>query len=98
MRASILLRPKARADLKGIWAYTRAEWSDRKADEYLASPRQCLDTLAGWPEGGSDCGYIRTGYRKCPCHHHVIFYRPAADGIEVVRVLHESMDVESYLW
>jgi toxin ParE1/3/4 len=94
---SILVRPKARADLKGIWAYTRTEWSEGKADEYLAGLRRCLETLAEWTEGGTDCGYIRAGYRKYPCHHHVIFYRLTADGIEVVRVLHESMDVESQL-
>jgi len=40
---------------------------------------------------------VRTGYRKYLCHHHVIFHRSAADSIEVVRVLHESMNMESYL-
>lgn len=93
----IVLRPKARADLKGVWIYTRAEWSEQKAAQYLAGLHRCLETLAEWPEGGSDCGYIRPGYRKYPCHHHVIFYRPTAEGVEVVRLLHESMDVDSHL-
>jgi len=97
MKARVLLRPQARADLKGIWVYTRREWNRQLADEYLVGLRRCLETLAEWPKVGSDCGYIRRGYRKYPCHRHVIFYCITADGIDVVRILHESMDVESHL-
>jgi len=42
------------------------------------------------------CDEIRPGYRKFPRGSHVIFYRSATDCmIEIVRVLHRSMDIET---
>jgi toxin ParE1/3/4 len=47
---------------------------------------------------GQRCDEIRTGYRKFPSGRHVIFYRSLETGaIEIVRVLHERMDMETHL-
>jgi plasmid stabilization system protein ParE len=40
---------------------------------------------------------LRAGYYKIPCGSHVLFYRLAADGIDVVRILHERMDNERHI-
>ena len=40
---------------------------------------------------GGDVGRIK-GFEK-----HLIFYRPAADGIEVIRVIHGARDIDSVL-
>jgi toxin ParE1/3/4 len=46
---------------------------------------------------GQDCSDIRAGYWKIPSGSHVLFYRLTADGIDVVRILHERMDFERHI-
>jgi toxin ParE1/3/4 len=54
--------------------------------------------LAANPGLGSDCGEIRFGYRKMIIGRHLIFYRqPSGDAIEIVRILHGRMDIETHL-
>jgi toxin ParE1/3/4 len=40
---------------------------------------------------------VRRGYRQYPSGSHVLFYRFTADGIDVVRILHERMDYERHI-
>jgi len=45
---------------------------------------------------GKPCDEIRPGYRKFPQGSHLIFYRNGSDGvIEIIRILHGSMDHET---
>jgi toxin ParE1/3/4 len=37
---------------------------------------------------------LREGYRSLRAGRHVVSYRETATGIEIVRVLHASMDVD----
>jgi toxin ParE1/3/4 len=46
---------------------------------------------------GQDCSDIRAGYWKIPCGSHVLFYRLTAEGVDVVRILHERMDFERHI-
>jgi len=46
---------------------------------------------------GQDCSDIRAGYFKISCGSHFLFYRLTADGVDVVRILHERMDYDSHL-
>ena len=47
---------------------------------------------------GRTCDEIKTGYFKFPTGSHVIYYRSKTEKqIEIVRILHESMDVELQL-
>jgi hypothetical protein len=53
--------------------------------------------LAVNPLKGKDCSEIRIGYRKLNTGSHVIFYRQThIDMIEIVRVLHGHMDIETH--
>jgi toxin ParE1/3/4 len=49
-----------------------------------------------WPSANPRLAGLRVwrieGFEK-----HLIFYRPAADGIEIIRVLHGARDLESVL-
>jgi toxin ParE1/3/4 len=42
------------------------------------------------------CDDIRPGYCKYHVGRHLIFYRQVSDGLEIVRVLHDRMDVETH--
>ncbi len=53
--------------------------------------------LAQEPHLGRVCDEIRQGYRKHHVGRHLIFYRQVAAHIEIIRILHKRMDVESHL-
>lgn len=97
MSAFVLTR-KARNDLITIAGYTERTWGREQRNIYLRQLDDAFHFLAQSPLAGRDCAEIRQGYRKLPILAHIIFYRAlAVDRIEIVRVLHKSMDVESGL-
>ena len=56
----------------------------------------CFQQLAASPTKGRDCSDVRHGYRKITVGSHVVFYRQKRnDEIEIVRVLHGRMDIET---
>ena len=92
------LTNKAKSDLKAIGLYTQDTWGKRQRDRYLAAVDKAFHALATDHMKGRDCGYIRKGYRKYQVGKHVIFYREIdASLIEIVRILHEKMNIESHL-
>lgn len=40
---------------------------------------------------------IRSGYRKAACGSHIIYFRQDGDDIDVIRILHQIMDVGRHL-
>jgi toxin ParE1/3/4 len=88
----------AKADLKGIARYTQEQWGRKQRDEYLTMLDVCFHQLATNPLKGKDCSDIRNGYRKLIAGSHVIFYRQMLkNSIEIVRILHGHMDIETRL-
>ncbi len=90
---SCRLRPRAQRDLDEIWDFTAAKWSPAQAEIYLRQIQQALKILAGDPGIGVSCEEIRAGYRKFPVGAHVLFYRLVDGGAEIVRILHQRIDV-----
>lgn len=89
------LTQKAKADLRGIAIYTEQRWGKGQRNMYLKQLDDAFWLLAKSPEAGKSCDDIRAGYRKFPQGSHVIFYRNGTDcPVEIVRILHESMDVD----
>lgn len=93
----ILIRPRAREDLKAVWRYSLRQWGERQADLYLQQLDHGIRSLVEFPDIGSPCDHIRAGYRKLQINRHLIFYRRRDQHIDIVRVLHQAMDVESHL-
>ena len=88
----------AKADLKEIGQYTKTRWGREQRDLYLKMLDVSFQQLADNPLKGKDCSEIRIGYRKLNVGSHVIFYRQTlSDTIEIVRVLHGYMDIETRL-
>lgn len=87
---------KAQADLIAIGRYTENKWGTSQRNHYLKQLDDCFYQLAENPELGSACDFILEGYRKFPQGSHLIFYKPVSDYIvEIIRVLHKSVDVDS---
>ena len=87
-----VLSPRAQADLDDIWDYTEQRWSAAQAERYIRQLCQGIEYVASDPRRGDACDDIRVGYHKYTAGSHVIFFRITAAGIDVVRILHGSMD------
>ncbi|MBW8882150.1 MAG: type II toxin-antitoxin system RelE/ParE family toxin [Asticcacaulis sp.] len=95
--AGYILSPLARRDLEDIWTYTRDKWSRRQADVYLKDMLLAITGLADGNRIGISADDIRSGYWKHWTGSHVIFYRRTQNGVDVVRILHQNMDVNAHL-
>jgi len=88
----------AKADLKEIVKFTQSRWGREQRNLYLQMLDVSFQQLAANPQRGKDCSDIRIGYRKLNVGSHVIFYRQTlSDTIEIVRILHGHMDIETRL-
>lgn len=96
MRA-YLLTPRARADLDEIWNYTAAQWSVAQAERYLREIQRGIEAVASRPGLGRRCDELRAGYFKMFVGSHILFYTQTKAKIQIVRVLHQSMDVDRHL-
>ena len=95
---TIRLTPRARADLDAIWSFTRQRWSTHNADAHVRTIARAFDDIASDAASGLRADNIRTGYFRLLVGAHVLFYREAGPGvIEIVRILHQRMDVSRHL-
>jgi len=90
---SIRIRPRAQQDLKVIWRYTVQRWGEAQADLYLQQSDAGIGSLLDFPQIGEDCDHNRASYRKLQINRHLVLYLHSTARIEIVRVLHQSMDV-----
>lgn len=90
------LANEAKADLKAIARFTEKRWGREQRNLYIKQFDDAFHFLAATPLAGKACDYIRAGYRKFPQGSHILFYKAGAvSKIEIVRILHKSMDVDS---
>lgn len=92
-----LLTNKAYNDLKDIARYTQETWGVSQRDAYLAKIDDAFHQIAANKHLGRKCDHIKKGYFSYHVGRHLVFYRVEEKMIVVVRVLHQSMDVESQL-
>ncbi len=82
----------AEEDLIGIWSYIAADNSDA-ADRLLDEIDEICKTLADAPQAGRLREDLSQNLRSLPVGNYVILYRPHADGVIVIRVLHGARDL-----
>lgn len=93
----LFVRPRARRDLKEIWSYTLEQWGVVQANQYLVDLDREIQMLLSFPELGTPCDHVRPGYRRLQVKRHLVFYRHSGQRLEIVRVLHDAMDVKNHL-
>ena len=93
----VLLRPEAKADLRSIRTYTIRAWSKPQAKRYLAVLKRHFADLAQAPLLHPQVEGRRDSIRKSHLGRHLIIYLPIESGVEIVRVLHERMDIAARL-
>lgn len=89
----------ARQDLENIWLYTFENWSIEQADRYLNLIMDEIEYVAQKPDSGFDFSSVRKGYYRSGIKSHIIFYRidQKNDAVEIIRILHQRMDIENRL-
>lgn len=90
----ITKRPLARSDLSEIWDYIAAD-NETRADAFVDLIDRKIQALAGQPNMGRARDELAEGLRSFPVGRHVIFYRVVPHGIEIVRILHGSRDLNA---
>ena len=86
------------SDMLDIGRYTEDAWGIDQSNIYLKRLDKAFHTLAREPKIGLVCDNIMYGYRKFPEGKHIIFYRIADDKIiEIIRILHQAMDVSGHI-
>ncbi|MEM9078891.1 MAG: type II toxin-antitoxin system RelE/ParE family toxin [Bacteroidota bacterium] len=90
---------EANRDIEKIWLYTYENWSFEQADRYFNLIMDEIEYLAENPESGKDYSLIRKGYFRSRIKSHFIFYKinRKKEEIEIIRILHQRMDIESRL-
>ena len=84
-------------DLEETWLYTFQTWSLEQADRYHDLIYKEIDFLATKPKSGKDVNHIPKGYRSSKVKSPVIFYKYISSEIEIIRILHEHMDITNRL-
>lgn len=94
---SFRLTEKAIEDMKNIGRYTQKRYGIKQRNRFLSMLDRCFHMLTREPDIGKACDDIRDGYRKYHVQRHLIFCRQRTTHIEIIRILHDRMDVESHL-
>ena len=92
-----VISKKAVSDLEEIWLYTVEKWSVEQADRYYNLIFDEINYICKNSTAGKSMEHVRKGYRTSKVKSHLIFYRVLNDTIEVIRILHERMDIENRL-
>jgi toxin ParE1/3/4 len=85
------------SDLEEIWLYTVEKWSVDQADRYYNLIFDEIHYICKNTNAGKPMEHARKGYRASKVKSHLIFYRIRNNTIEVIRILHEQMDIENRL-
>jgi toxin ParE1/3/4 len=93
----------ARQDLTEIFRYYAREAGLRVAERFFAQAEATFTRLAAMPGMGTHYDHDHPALaelRFFPISRfpkYIVFYRPAADGIQIVRVLHGARDIAGIL-
>lgn len=86
---------RAQEDIDSI-----AKWISRDSVEaalrWLEQLDQKLERLASTPGSGTDRSELRPQMRSSPLGNYLVFFKPVASGIQVIRVLHGARDYSRF--
>lgn len=94
--AKYFLSAKAVEDLSRIWDYTYEVWSENQADRYYELLIDAFVEISENRDIGKRYDEIDNGVLGFRAGKHIVFYRVTeSDEIEVLRILHQKMDLKN---
>ena len=92
-----VLSPAAQADIDGIWDYTADQWSIEQADQYVRLIVNACASISSDGREGRPIPEVRKGYFKLSVRSHFVIFRLVAGEVDIVRILHQRMDIPGRL-
>ena len=86
---------KAVEDLEQIWEYTFEKWSSDQADRYYKLLIDEIEFISNDMSSGKSMKHLKEGYKASIVKSNMIFFRRKDEITEIIRILHQKMDVES---
>lgn len=96
-RLRLAVTRRAANDLRTIRRYTQKHWGVTQASDYEEAIHIALGTLCTDPDIGKARDDLRPNLRSYPVLSHVIVYRVDGDTLNVLRIVHQRMDLLSTL-
>jgi toxin ParE1/3/4 len=90
------LSRRAENDLAGIADYTISEFGIDQARRYRDQFQACFRSLQDNPQLGRSAEIVSPGLRSIRQQAHIVFYKYVEDELQIVCVLHHSMDFERH--
>lgn len=92
-----VLSKDAALDLKEIWLYTIEKWSEEQADHYYSLIMEEINYICKNFLAGRSVESVEEGCRVSKVKSHRVIYRVSKGTVEIIRILHERMDIDSRL-
>lgn len=93
----VILSPSALRDLQSISDYTLRNWGAEQEELYLKGVWGTLASIQASPESYRLREELIKGCRSARHEKHVIFFAVYGQTLQVIRILHGSMDFSRHL-
>ena len=93
----ILVSALAEQDLESIYDYGIDSFGLAQAQKYQAKLLADFNKIAIMPAIWRDASILGAGLFRVNSGRHAIFFRKVDEGIRIVRVLNQSMDMKQHL-
>ena len=94
---SLVIADAARKDLASIARYTKKTWGEKQKKQYMFHLKTDFSELCINTKIGKSCDDLYPQLQSYKSQKHIIFYLVKSDVLHIVRVLHQSMDIEKHL-
>lgn len=94
--ATVRITPRAREDIRTIGRYTLEKWGRTQRNIYLQKLDKRFQWLSENPKLGRHRPDIEEGYYCFPQGVHLVFYIIRENGIDIIGIPHQSMDILNY--
>jgi toxin ParE1/3/4 len=101
--ARYIVRPKADQDLDDQAYYLATQANPEVGHRFLLAAHETFSLLATQPEMGWNCRLKGPGvessrvFRAAGFKRVLVLYRPRPDGVEILRVVHGSPNLQAFL-
>jgi toxin ParE1/3/4 len=92
-----ILSPNAQKSLRKIKAYSLEQFGEEQTITYLKLIERKLQMIAKSPDMGRKREEVKKGYLSFLAGSHVIFYRKAKSHVDIIDLLHQSMEPYRHL-
>jgi len=92
-----ILSPNAQKSLRKIKVYSLEQFGEEQTITYLKLIEKKLQMIAKSPDIGRKREEIKKGYLSFLAGSHVIFYREAKSHVDIIDILHQSMEPYRHL-